>query len=173
MLNEAKKAAAEANVNVEWIHCDAVQMSSAKTFDAVICLCEGAFGLAGSDEDPIEHDTAILQNISAVLNPHGRLILTTLNAYAKLRSLAQNDVESGRFNPLTMVEHYVDELDLPEGKRPVEIKERRYFPFELTAMFAQAGITVDHIWGGTAGNWRRRNINLDEIEIMVIASKKN
>jgi hypothetical protein len=27
------------------------------------------------------------------------------------------------------------------------------------------------MWGGTAGNWGRRELDLDEIEIMVVARK--
>ena len=42
MLAEAKKAAFNADVNVEWIQSDAVKFNSNKSFDAVICLCEGA-----------------------------------------------------------------------------------------------------------------------------------
>jgi len=171
MLAEARKAAAEANVEVDWVHCDAVKYTPTKTFDAVICLCEGAFGLVGRDEDPIEHDSAILKNISDALRPKGRFILTTLNAYSKIRMLTQEDVESGRFNPVTMVEQYVDEWDLPGGKLHVEVKERRYLPFELKEMFAQVGLKVYNIWGGTAGNWKRQSIGLDEIEVMVVAAK--
>lgn len=43
---------------------------------------------------------------------------------------------------------------------------------ELIQMFTQAGLKVEHIRGGTAGNWKRRQIDLDEIEIMVVASKE-
>ena len=81
--------AREANVNVEWIHSDAVNYTPTKSFDAVICLCEGAFGLVGRDEEPVEHDLAILKNISDALKPKGRFILTTLNAYSKIRNLTQ------------------------------------------------------------------------------------
>ena len=173
MLLEAKKSAAEANVGVEWVHCDAVKYAPTKTFDAVICLCEGAFGLVGRDEEPIEHDLAILKNISDALKPKARFILTTLNAYSKIRNLSQEDVDSGRFDPVTMVEHYIDEWDLPGGKKQVEVKERRYLPFELKQMFNQAGLKVENIWGGTLGKWeKRQNINLDEIEIMVVAAKE-
>ena len=171
MLAEAKKAAAAANVEVEWIQSDAVAFSPAESFDAVICLCEGAFGLVGKEEEPIQHDLAILENIHKGLKPQGRFILTTLNAYAKIRSLTQEDVDSGRFNPVTMIEHYIDEWDMPEGKKQVEVKERRYFPAELKEMFHQAGLLVENIWGGTAGNWERKNIKLDEIEVMVTAAK--
>lgn len=171
MLSEARKMAEQANVKVEWIHCDAVKYTPTKTFGAVICLCEGAFGLVGRDEDPLERDLAILQNISDALKPNGGFILTTLNAYSKIRNLTQENVDSGRFNPISMIEHFTDDWDLPEGKKRVEVKERRYLPFELKQMFSQVGLRVENIWGGTAGNWKRQNINLDEIEIMIVATK--
>jgi len=34
-----------------------------------------------------------------------------------------------------------------------------------------AGMSVINMWGGTAGNWGRRSLDLDEIEIMVVARK--
>ena len=44
-------------------------------------------------------------------------------------------------------------------------------PTELALLFRLAGMSVLDIWGGTAGNWGRRSIDLDEIEIMVVARK--
>ena len=32
-------------------------------------------------------------------------------------------------------------------------------------------MSVLRMWGGTAGNWARRTLDLDEIEIMIVASK--
>lgn len=148
-----------------------MKYTPAKIFEAAICLCEGAFDLVGKDEEPIEHDMAILKRISAALMPKGRFLLTTLNAYSKIRNLTQDNVDSGRFDPVTMVEQYMDEWELPEGKKQVEVRERRYLPFELKQMLAESGLNVENIWGGTAGNWKRQNINLDEIEIMVVATK--
>jgi 2-polyprenyl-3-methyl-5-hydroxy-6-metoxy-1,4-benzoquinol methylase len=173
MLSEAKNSAAEANVHVEWVHKDAVKFSPTKSYDAVICLCEGAFGLVGRDEEPIERDLAILKNISNALKPKGRFIMTTINAYKKIRTLSQEHVDTGRFNPITMVEHYIGEWDLPEGKIEVEDKGRVYFPFELKQMFSQVGLQIKNIWGGTAGKWNRQTLNLDEIEIMVVVTKEN
>ncbi|GBF76920.1 SAM-dependent methyltransferase [Paenibacillus sp. 598K] len=171
MLAEAARQADEAQVHVDWVHSDATVYVPTKRFDAVLCLCEGAFGLVGRDEEPITHDMAILGVISDALKPCGRLILTTLNAYARVRSLTQEDVAAGRFDPVTMIEHAMTEWELPEGKQQVEVKERRYFPFELKTMMAQVGLLVTDVWGGTAGNWQRASINLDEIEIMLIAVK--
>ncbi|SFL24367.1 Ubiquinone/menaquinone biosynthesis C-methylase UbiE [Paenibacillus sp. 1_12] len=172
MLEEASKAAYEAKVVVEWIHGDAVKYTPTHSFDGVICLCEGAFGLVGKDEDPMEHDMAILNNICKALKPKAQFILTTLNAYSKIRSFTQEEVDRGIFNPVTMIENNVVEWDLPEGKKLVQLKERRYLPTELQEMFHKAGLRVENIWGGTAGKWGQRKINLDEVEIMIVATKE-
>ena len=58
-----------------------------------------------------------------------------------------------------------------EGKKSVRTKEGGYVPTELVLLFRQAGFEVVNIWGGTAGSWNRQKINLDEIEIMVVAKK--
>jgi len=86
-----------------------------------------------------------------------------------LRRSSNEDVLEGRFDPLTMVwssEHPPRE-DLP----PVPVRERSFLPTELVLLFRLAGMDVVGIWGGTAGNWGRRALDLDEIEIMIVARK--
>ncbi len=87
-----------------------------------------------------------------------------------IRQATQEDVESGRFDPVVMVEVYSMEYDTPEGKKSLLVRERSYVPTELVMLFRQAGFEVEHIWGGTADNWGRRKIHLDEMEVMVVAS---
>jgi SAM-dependent methyltransferase len=171
MLSEADRAAREAGVEVEWIQGDATRFVAPRLYDAAICLCEGGFGLLGADDDPAQHDRTILQNIYDALKPGASFILTTFNGIAKLRQLTQEDVEADR-DPVTMVENSDQEWDLPEGKKLVHVKEHYYVPSELARLFEQVGFTVEHIWGGTAGNWGRRRIHLDEIEVMVVARKE-
>jgi SAM-dependent methyltransferase len=171
MLAEAKTAAREAKIKVKWIHSDATQFISDKLFDAALCLCEGAFSLLCKDDDPIEHDLNILRNVHAALKPGAYFILTALNGFAKIKQFTQKDVEKGIFDPLTMTETCLMDWETPEGKKSVRTKERGYVPTELVMLFRQAGFEVINIWGGTAGNWNRQKINLDEIEIMVVAKK--
>jgi 2-polyprenyl-3-methyl-5-hydroxy-6-metoxy-1,4-benzoquinol methylase len=171
MLAEAVKAARKAGVEVELIHADATQFTSDRLFDAAICLCEGAFSLLGSEDDPIEHDLAILRNIHAALRPGARFVLTALNACRLIRQATQEDVEGGRVDPVTMVETSTVEWDMPQGKKSLVVRERSYVPTELVMLFRQAGFDVEHIWGGTAGDWGRRKIDLDEMEIMVVSQK--
>jgi cyclopropane fatty-acyl-phospholipid synthase-like methyltransferase len=171
MLSEAKKAASKAGIKVEWIHADASKFTSPGSFDAAICLCEGAFGLLGKDDDPLEHELSILRNINNVLKADKKLILTALNGFRMIRDHSQEDVETGKFDPITLVEVSSQECDTAEGKKSVWVKERGFIPTELAILLFQSGFKVEQIWGGTAGNWGRRKIDLDEMEIMVIARK--
>ena len=171
MLAQAEKAAGEAGVTVEWIKSDATQFQSDKRFDAAICLCEGAFGLLGKDGDAIEHNLSILRNINQALKPGGKLIMTVINGFALARKYSQKDVESGRFDPDTLAEVYPMEYDRPQGKKSMMVRERGFVPTELVLMLRQTGFEAENVWGGTAGKWGRRKLELDEIEIMVIATK--
>jgi SAM-dependent methyltransferase len=169
MLARAADAARAAGVSVEWIHSDATRFSFPGRFDCALCLCEGAFGLLGEGDDPIEQPLSILRNISRSLKPQGKAAFTVLNGTAMLRRRTNKDVEEGRFNPMTLVES--SEHPPREGLPLVAVQERAFVPTELTLLFRLASMSVLNIWGGTAGNWGRRVLDLDEIEIMIVAQK--
>lgn len=78
-------------------------------------------------------------------------------------------VEAGTFDPLTLTER--SELAPTEGAAALPTCERGFVPTELRLPCENAGLEVAHIWGGTAGNWGRRQLDMDEIEIMVVAHK--
>ena len=171
MLAEAGKAALDAGVRLELIHCDAALFKSDKKYDAAICLCEGAFALLGRDDDPLTRDLAILQNINAALKPGARFILTTLNAMEKIRKYSDDDVRAGKFNQETIVETIPMEYDTARGKKSVTLREKGYIVSELRLLLHLAGFEIVNIWGGTAGSWNRQPLRLDEIEIMAVAAK--
>lgn len=173
MLFQARKNAEVAGVNVRWIQSDATQFKPSKTFDAAICPCEGAFGLFNVGDDPEAHSRSILANISAALKPGAMFVLTTLNPYARIRQYSQDDVSSGRFNPASMVEIQEETLPTADGETmQLRFKDRRLFPSELRWLMHGVGLRLLHVWGGTAGNWGRRPIDLDEIEYMAVARKE-
>ena len=169
MLSRAVAAAKAAKVSVAWIRADATEFVLAERFDAAICLCEGAFGLLGQDDDPIDQPLSILRNISRSLKPDGMALFTVLNGTAMLRRHQNVDVAEGRFDPLTMV--VASEVPPRDGLPAVAVRERGFLPTELRLLFRLAGLSVLHIWGGTAGNWGHRPLDLDEMEIMVVARK--
>jgi len=171
MLNEARRGAARVGVKITLIHADAVEFMSEKEFDAAICICEGAFGLLGSEDDPYQHDLAILRNINEALKLDGMLILTALNGMLKIRGATQEAITDGTFDPLTLMEIYPHEYEGMEGEKTIIVRERGFVPSELVLMLRIAGFRIERIWGGTAGNWKRKAVDLDEMEMMVIARK--
>jgi len=169
MLARAAAKAEAANVKVEWVRADATQFAFTKQFDAAICLCEGAFGLLSQTDDPIGQPLAILRNISRSLKPGAKAVFTVLNAAAMLRKYQKKDIEEGRFDPITMVES--SEYPPQEGLPAIPVRERAFAPTELRLLLHMAGMSVLGIWGGTAGDWGKRPLDLDEIEVMVVARK--
>ncbi|MBL8055100.1 MAG: methyltransferase domain-containing protein [Anaerolineales bacterium] len=180
MLAEAQRAAQAADVAVTWLQADASlptaafleRLGPAAPFDAVLCLCEGAFGLIGPGEDPEAHDLAILRNVAAALKPGGPFLLTALNGLRLIRLYTQADVEAGRFDPWTLTETHPMEYDTPAGRQTVTVREKGHLPQELARLCAAAGLEVAHVWGGTAGRWGRRPVELDEIELMILARRR-
>jgi 2-polyprenyl-3-methyl-5-hydroxy-6-metoxy-1,4-benzoquinol methylase len=169
MLDQARRHAARAGVEVTLIHANAARMRLGRQFDAVICLCEGAFGLLGQGDDALEQPLAILRRVARALKPGARCLFTVLNGYRAVRLHSQGDVESNVFDPLTLTE--LSEVNDPRSSPTM--RERAFVPTELRLLFRTAGLTVLHMWGGTAGDWGRRQIKLDEWEIMVVAEKRS
>jgi len=170
MLAQAAAAADAVGVQVEWLQRDATDFVLDRSYDAAICLCEGSFGLLSQGDDPIEQPLAILCNISASLKPGGTALMTVLNAARMLRRYQNEDVAEGRFDPFSLVE--TNALPPREGMPPVEVRERAFVGTELVLLCRLAGLEVVHLWGGTAGSWGRRSLDLDEYEIMLVARKR-
>lgn len=170
MLAQARAAAAAAGVELELVQGDATAFDLGRRFDAAICLCEGAFTLIGSD-DPIEHDLAILVNVRAALVPGARLVLTALNSMRHIREATPEGVAAGAFDPMT--QSNVEEIAWEDaaGAHRYVLRERGYVPTELTLLLRHTGFAVEHVWGGTAGDWGRRPVELDEYGIMVVARR--
>jgi SAM-dependent methyltransferase len=170
MLEQARRAAQAAGVGLELVQADAAAFSLPRRFDAAVCLCEGAFTLIGAD-DPVEHDLAILANVRAALLPGAPFVLTASNAMRLIRAATPQTVAAGRFDPMTMAESYDMEWEDEEGRHALPVRERAYVPTELALLLRFAGFEVRHVWGGTAGNWGRRPVDLDEYEIMIVARR--
>ncbi|MCH2423371.1 MAG: class I SAM-dependent methyltransferase, partial [Acidimicrobiales bacterium] len=77
-----------------FVHGDARTMSFDSEFDAVISLCQGAFGLAGgpgSDTAVLDPDGAVLDRIVAAVRPGGGVALSAFSAYFQVRFLGEDD----------------------------------------------------------------------------------
>jgi len=171
MLAEAKRHAAREGVQVEWLQCDAANLCLDQRFDAALCLCEGAFGLLASEDDPLTHELDILRGVSTALKPNAKLILTAPNGLLKIRQATDEQVARGEFDPATLTERFTLSAESRTGIQNVTLRERGFTPTELRLMFNISGLKVECIFGGTAGAWNREPVRLDEMEIMVIGRK--
>jgi len=106
----------------------------------------------------------------AALKPGGRCLFTVLSACAMIRRHTPADAANGVFDPHTMTE-VSDCRPLGSSTGPITLRERGFVPTELRLLFSTVGLEVEHLWGGTAGNWGRRPLELDEMEIMVVARR--
>lgn len=172
MLKVGARLAKESGVNtVKWVHADATRFQLQNPVDCAICVCEGAFNIIGQQEDPLTHDMAILANIGASLKPGSRFLLTALNGYRMIRNLTKEKIADKSFDPLTMISVGTETWQLPEGPTEMKYKERLYIPSEIAAMLHHNGFRVDAVYGGTAGNWARRPLDPEEIEVMFLATR--
>lgn len=169
MLQQARKDAEAAGVQVCWRKENATAFKVEKPFDGVLSLCEGAFGLLGLGDDPMGQPLAILRCVAEAMKPRTKGLFTVLNGLAMVRRHTLQDVEKGVFDPHTMTE--VSDCAALGLTSDLHLRERAFVPTELMLLFPMAGLKVVHLWGGTAGNWGRRNVDLDEMEIMVLAEK--
>lgn len=171
MLEVARRNAADRGVRVEWVLADARAYRGEHPFDLVICLCEGAFNLADFRENPVMHDLAVLETAAVHAMPGAGFVLTALNGYRIIRQLNDDAVAQGQFDPATMLATYVDEWSLPTGPKQVVVRERLYIPPEVCAMLQIKGFQIDAVYGGTAGEWGKRPLKLDEIEVMYVCRR--
>lgn len=149
----------------EFVLADARDFVRPTAFDAAVCLCEGAFALLANDADNVR----VLRHIAASLRPDAPFLLTTLNGYRTIRRAGvQTDTA---LDPLTMVETWTPTQPGNTTGAHYTLPGRHYIVPELVKMHREAGLTVEHVWGGTAGDWGRRPLDWDEIEVMLLSRK--
>ena len=171
MLTEARNYAKQENASLELLKADATRFSFSEPFDNAICLCEGAMGLLGSDEEAGERDLKILENISSSLKPGGKLLMTVLNGLRIIRAHGPEDVRKGNFDPLHLVTLDKMQVESAGKQKELVVREKGFTGGELHHLMKRAGLEIIHLWGGTAGSWNKQNLDPDEYEIMVIAQK--
>lgn len=140
---------------------DARAMTFDREFEAVICLCQGAFGLMTAGG----HDMDVLTGIWRALKPGGGLALSAFNAYfaVKYFEAAQFDADNGVSYERTEVRNQdgeVLEVDLWTGC---------YTPRELRLMLDKAQMNVRNIFSVEPGAYGDATPSLETPEYLVIA----
>ncbi len=162
-IEVAQMVAQKENLRANFYVQDARELEFENTFDAAICLCEGAFGLAG---DEAGH-RKILKNIYQSLKPNSTFILTALNALMGIRNADQKN-----YDPLTLTSTHHEVIKSPKGEtREVTFYSTAFTYRELKWLLQDAGFEVINCYGCIAGDFRRKALGFEDFEIMMIAKK--
>jgi 2-polyprenyl-3-methyl-5-hydroxy-6-metoxy-1,4-benzoquinol methylase len=158
----AQDAARREDLSAEFIVADARQLELQCEFDAAICLCEGGFGLAGSDEGHL----AMLRGIAKALKPGAPFVLNAINAYSAVRRAAPN------FDVYSCTSRETETVNNANGEKITADIYTSAFTFrELKLMLAMSGMETEAGFGCTAGRFAMKPLTVDDMEIMIVARR--
>jgi len=142
---------------------DARSMVFDDEFDAVICLCQGAFGMMTADGE----DDAVVAGMARALRSGGRLGLSAFNAYfaVKYHEDAEFDAETGVSHEVTVIRSEAGEA------RTVDLWTGCYTPRELRLLLDRHGVVVDSIASVEPGAYGFDPATIESPEFLVIAHR--
>jgi SAM-dependent methyltransferase len=146
-------------------------LTDGRRFDAVISLCQGAFGLLGATAptggSPPDPDAEVLAAMARALVPGGRVAVSAFSAYFQLRYL---EPERDTFDASTGVNHERTEIRDPDGRsRDVDLWTSCFTPRELRLMAERAGLAVEALWSVTPGAYAASLPDLEHPELLLVA----
>lgn len=143
---------------------DARQMPFGPWFDWAICLCEGAFGIMPTNAE----NQQILHQITLALKPGGLLFLNVLHAGFSYRHPQVDE----KFDPKTCTGYWTEYYTAEDGIFYQDACSNRYYSYpEIELRLSLAGLRVIETWGGRAGQFARKPIELDDFELFILAQK--
>lgn len=151
-----------------FLRADARALRFDREFDAVISLCQGAFGLTGGPGAPLDDDGSVLEGMTRALHPGGCLAVSAFSAYFQLRFLEGSDefdAEAGVKRERTTVR------DETGGDAEVDLWTSCFTPRELRLLARQSGLSVEHLWSVTPGAYRTDPPTIDSHEYLLIARR--
>lgn len=140
---------------------DARAMTFTQQFDAVICLCQGAFGLMTAQDE----DSVVIHKMAAALKPGGKLAMSAFSAYFVVKYF-----HTAVFDADTGINHERTEIRSPDGAvEEVDLWTGCYTPRELRMMCRQAGLEVAHVFSVDPGGYTGTKPTIESSEFMVVA----
>lgn len=161
-LDIARAAASEAGVGLSLFEMDALELPFENEFDAVISICEGAFGL-GLD------DLKILRGITKALKKGGHAAVCAPNTFHMLDKLEEGD----RFDPVTSVfQRTLKGVIGQDGSTAdFEMWNSCYTPRELEWIANGAGLDPEFVNGVSPGEYKGQTPTKDHPELLLLAVK--
>jgi SAM-dependent methyltransferase len=154
-------ASTNSPVGCSFERMDARVLTFDAEFDAVICLCQGAFGLMTAGG----HDIEVLTGIRRALKPSGLLALSAFNAYFAVKYF-----EAANFDANLGVAHEETEVRNQNGDvLGADLWTGCYTPRELRLMLEKAQMNVRNIFSVDPGDYGEAAPSLETSEYLVIA----
>lgn len=158
----AEQAAEDEGLPATFAVHDVRTLEADGSFDAVICLCQGGFGLLGGD------DAEVVSRIAAAIRPGGRLALTAFSAAFAIRWLEDGE----EFDPMTGVLHEHATVRNEAGEeRLFDLWTTCFTARELALTAARAGLTVDGVHGVKPGGYSTDRVTLGHPELLLFARR--
>ena len=157
-------AARDAPPGATFQRLDARSLPFDAEFDAVICLCQGAFGLMTARGE----DGVVVAGMVRALRPGGRLALSAFSSYfvVKYHDDASFDADSG-------VSHERTEIRSETGVvRSVDLWTGCYTPRELRLLLDAHGLDVGSISSVEPGAYGSDPPSVESPEFLVIATRR-
>jgi SAM-dependent methyltransferase len=133
-------------------------------FDAVVCLCQGGFGLLGGGDD-----AGIIERIVRAVRPGGGVAVSAFSSYFALR----HQEEGETFDPATGVHHEVATVRDDSGdEREFETWTTCFTARELELLGEAAGLAVDAVHGVTPGAYEEAPPGLDRPELLLLGRRE-
>ncbi len=143
---------------------DARSLTFDGEFDAVICLCQGAFGMMTADGD----DAAVVAGMSRALRAGGRLALSAFNAY-----FAVKYHDGAEFDAWAGVSHERTEIRSESGEsKTVDLWTGCYTPRELRLLLSSHHLVVDSIASVAPGAYGTDPAGVESPEYLVQATRR-
>jgi SAM-dependent methyltransferase len=161
-LDLAAESARAAGVGAAFFHVDARQMPFDDEFDAVISICEGAFGLMAGD------DSTVLKRMAEAVTRGGRVIVTAFSSLYEAshpRDGATFDADAGIVHELTTVK------DESGADHEVDLWTSVYSARELRLMALGVGLVPEAVWAVEPGAFAKNPPDLDHPELMLVARR--
>ena len=159
-------AAAAAPDGARFERADARDLTFDRAFDAVISLCQGAFGLCGTSV--LDGDTAVIEGMARALRPGGLLAVSAFSAYFQLRYLEETDT----FDAERGVNHERTEVRDPQGvAHEVDLWTTCFTPRELRLLAEIVGLEVAALYSVTPGDYGRHAVAVDRPELLLVARR--
>jgi SAM-dependent methyltransferase len=162
-IDLARQAADAEELSVEFRITDVRELEERGDFDAVICLCQGGFGLLGGRDDE-----DLPARFAAALRPGGRLALSAFHVAFAVRFLETGD----QFDPATGVNHERATLRDANGvEQEFDLWTTCFTPRELRLMAAAAGLVVESVSGVAPGKYGDDAPRLEHPELLLLAAR--